>query len=68
MLGVPALSLLDDLDGVELLITADEEVGSKASRALIENERSPAEPCLVMEPSADGGALKTARKGTERSK
>jgi glutamate carboxypeptidase len=62
--AVHALSLLDDLDGVELLITADEEVGSKASRALIEQRALACGAVLVMEPSADGGALKTARKGT----
>ena len=64
VLAVHALSLLEDLDGVELLITADEEVGSKASRALIEARARACGAVLVMEPSADGGALKTARKGT----
>ena len=64
VLAIHALSLLDDLDGVELLITADEEVGSLASRALIEERALACGAVLVMEPSADGGALKTARKGT----
>jgi len=64
ILAVHALTLLDDLDGVELLITSDEEVGSKASRALIEERALACGAVLVMEPSADGGALKTARKGT----
>ena len=64
VLAIHALSLLDNLDGVELLITADEEVGSKASRALIEERAVACGAVLVMEPSADGGALKTARKGT----
>jgi glutamate carboxypeptidase len=64
VLAIHALTLLDDLDGVELLITADEEVGSKASRALIEERALACGAVLVMEPSADGGALKTARKGT----
>jgi glutamate carboxypeptidase len=62
--AIHALSLLSDLDGVELLITADEEVGSKSSRALIEERAKACGAVLVMEPSADGGALKTARKGT----
>jgi glutamate carboxypeptidase len=62
--AVHALSLLDDLDGVELLITADEEVGSKTSRALIEERALACGAVLVLEPSADGGALKTGRKGT----
>jgi glutamate carboxypeptidase len=64
VLAIHALLLLDDLDGVELLITSDEEVGSKASRALIEERALACGAVLVMEPSADGGALKTARKGT----
>jgi glutamate carboxypeptidase len=64
VLAIHALLLIDDLDGVELLITADEEVGSKASRALIEERAIACGAVLVMEPSADGGALKTARKGT----
>ena len=64
VLAIHALSLLDDLDGVELLLTSDEEVGSKASRALIEERALSCGAVLVMEPSADGGALKTARKGT----
>jgi glutamate carboxypeptidase len=64
VLAIHALTMLDDLDGVELLITSDEEVGSKASRALIEERALACGAVLVMEPSADGGALKTARKGT----
>ena len=64
VMAIHALSLLDDLDGVELLITADEEVGSKASRELIEERALACGAVLVLEPSADGGALKTARKGT----
>jgi glutamate carboxypeptidase len=62
--AIHALSALDDLDGVELLITADEEVGSKSSRQLIEERARACGAVLVVEPSADGGALKTARKGT----
>src|SRR5262245_24828631 len=50
--------------GVELLFTADEEVGSRSSRALIEARALACGAVLVVEPSADGGALKTARKGT----
>lgn len=48
----------------EILITADEEVGSQASRALLEERAKAAGAVLVLEPSADGGALKIARKGT----
>jgi len=57
------LSSLDDLSGVELLFSADEEVGSLASRELIEERALACGAVLVLEPSADGGALKTGRKG-----
>jgi glutamate carboxypeptidase len=57
------LSELEDLSGVELLFSADEEVGSLASRELIEERARACGAVLVLEPSADGGALKTGRKG-----
>jgi glutamate carboxypeptidase len=57
------LATLDDLSGVELLFSADEEVGSTASRELIEDRARACGAVLVLEPSADGGALKTGRKG-----
>jgi glutamate carboxypeptidase len=57
------LATLDDRTGVELLFTADEEVGSGASRALVEERARACGAVLVLEPSADGGALKTGRKG-----
>ena len=60
---VQALSTLDDLSGVSVLLTADEELGSLTSRGLIENTARGAAAALVLEPSA-GGALKHARKGT----
>ena len=62
--AVHAVASLDDRSGVELLFTADEEVGSGASRELIEERARACGAVLVLEPSADGGALKTARKGT----
>ena len=49
---------------VEILLTADEEIGSHASRALLEDRARAAGAVLVLEPSADGGALKIGRKGT----
>ncbi len=58
-----ALAALDDRDGVTLLVTGDEELGSPSSRALIEDEARAAQAALVLEASADGGALKTERKG-----
>ena len=59
--GVAALA---DKSGVEILITSDEEVGSVHSRDLIVERAKACGAVLVLEPSADGGALKTARKGT----
>jgi glutamate carboxypeptidase len=57
-----ALAGVDDRDGVAVLLTADEELGSPTSRALIEDTARGAEAALILEPSA-GAALKTARKG-----
>jgi glutamate carboxypeptidase len=51
------------LDGVTLLVTGDEELGSPSSRELIESEAAGCAAALVLEAAADGGALKTARKG-----
>lgn len=47
---------------VRLLLNGDEEIGSPASRAVIEEEAVRGSAVLVLEASA-GGALKTARKG-----
>ncbi|MFF3782136.1 M20 family metallopeptidase [Streptomyces sp. NPDC001933] len=57
-----ALSVLDDLDGVSVLLTGDEEIGAPTSRTLIEDEARRTGAVLVLEAS-EGGALKTARKG-----
>ncbi|MEU8245001.1 M20 family metallopeptidase [Nonomuraea sp. NPDC048916] len=59
-----ALAGLGSLDGVSVLITGDEEVGSPTSARLIEEAARGLAATFVMEASADGGALKTARKGT----
>ncbi len=48
---------------VTLLLTCDEEIGSKTSRQLIEDEAKSAAAALVLEPPAAGGAVKTGRKG-----
>ncbi len=63
---VMALYAIAALDGptVTLLVTGDEEIGSTTSRALIEQEADGCVAALVLEPSADGGALKIRRKGT----
>lgn len=63
VLAAHAVAALDDASGVEILISCDEEVGSGASRALIEERALACGNVLVLEPSADGGALKTGRKG-----
>lgn len=59
--GVAALA---DRSHVEILLTADEEIGSRASRTLLEERALACGAVLVIEPSADGGALKIGRKGT----
>ena len=46
-----------------LLVTSDEEIGSGASRALIEAEAKQHARVFVLEPSRDDGALKAGRKG-----
>jgi glutamate carboxypeptidase len=51
------------LHGVTLLVTGDEELGSPSSRTLIEEEARAAAAVLVLEASAEAGALKTERKG-----
>lgn len=48
---------------IVMLLTSDEERGSRTSRTLIEEEARRSDAVLVLEPSLPGGALKTARKG-----
>ena len=64
--AVYAISVLDETvkSGVEVLFTSDEEIGSGSSKTLLLERAHAAGNVLVLEPSADGGALKTARKGT----
>jgi glutamate carboxypeptidase len=57
-----ALSVLDDLTGVTVLVTSDEELGSPTSRRLIEDQARGALAAFVLEASSRG-ALKTVRKG-----
>jgi glutamate carboxypeptidase len=61
--AVHGLATLDDRSGVEILVTADEEVGSRSSRALIEERALACGAVLVVEGAAEGGAVKTGRKG-----
>ena len=62
--AIHAVASLDDASHVEILLTADEEVGSKASKDLLIERARACGAVLVLEPSADGGALKIGRKGT----
>jgi glutamate carboxypeptidase len=48
---------------VTLLLTCDEETGSRTSRPLVEEEARAAAAALVLEPPLPGGTVKTARKG-----
>ena len=48
---------------VTLLLTCDEEIGSKTSRDLIEQEARRAVAAFVLEPPIPGGIIKTGRKG-----
>jgi glutamate carboxypeptidase len=48
---------------VRVLITCDEEVGSRTSRGLIEDVAAGAAAAYVLESPLPGGALKTGRKG-----
>ncbi|MEO1709520.1 MAG: M20 family metallopeptidase [Pseudomonadota bacterium] len=51
---------------LRFLYTADEEVGSGTSRALIEEKGKSAKYALVTEPARDGGKVVTGRKGVGR--
>lgn len=59
---IAAVHQLDSRDGITILVTSDEEIGSTSSQDLIEETCRDAAAVLVLEPSADG-ALKVARKG-----
>lgn len=59
-----ALSWLPSLDGVSVLVSGDEEVGSLTSRELIEDTARGCAAVFVLEGSGEHGALKTERKGT----
>lgn len=62
--AIHAVASLDDPSNVEMLFTADEEIGSRVSRPLVEECAVRAGAVLVLEPSADDGKLKVGRKGT----
>lgn len=54
---------LSPAERVVILHNSDEEIGSPSSRPVIEEEALKSKAVLVLEPSAQGGALKTWRKG-----
>ncbi|ALE04662.1 glutamate carboxypeptidase (plasmid) [Arthrobacter sp. ERGS1:01] len=58
-----AVASLDPGSSVTILVTGDEEIGSHTSRELIESAAAECAAVFVLEASADGGALKVARKG-----
>jgi len=71
VLAIEALRTLERLQikpdyGVTLVLTCDEEVGSFTGWPLLERlgREARARCALVLEPSAAGGSVKTARKGT----
>ena len=62
--AIHAVAAMGDASHVEILLSSDEEIGSGASRALIEERARAAGAVLVLEPAAQGGDLKIGRKGT----
>ena len=61
--GLEVLGRLGPDLPVSLMVTADEEVGSWASRDLIVQEAARAQAVLVLEGAGPDGAVKSARKG-----
>lgn len=54
---------LDGYKNVEILLNSDEEIGSHASRELIEARAKGKDWALVMEPARKNGAIVSARRG-----
>ncbi|MEU6012341.1 M20/M25/M40 family metallo-hydrolase [Streptomyces sp. NPDC047453] len=63
VMALHAAAALPRRAGLSILVTGDEELGSPSSRGLIEEEARGCEAAFVLEASADGGAIKTRRKG-----
>jgi glutamate carboxypeptidase len=64
LLAVRALLEQGSLPGtIVVLVTSDEETGSRTSRRVIEDEARRSQAVLVLEPALPGGAVKTRRKG-----
>ncbi|GAA4524294.1 M20 family metallopeptidase [Amycolatopsis samaneae] len=66
VMALHAVAALPDPSGVTVLVTGDEELGSPSSERLIQDEAAGCAAALVLEAAADGGALKTARKGVSQ--
>ncbi|MDG4828735.1 M20/M25/M40 family metallo-hydrolase [Solwaraspora sp. WMMD1047] len=66
VMALHAAAGLVDRTGVTILVTGDEELGSPTSRSLIETEAAGCAGALVLEAAADGGAVKTERKGVSQ--
>lgn len=66
VMALHAAAALPSRAGLSILITGDEELGSPSSRGLIEAEARGCEAAFVLEASADGGAIKTRRKGVSQ--
>lgn len=62
ILGFHAIAESGCADDVEVLLTADEEIGSVSSRGIVEDLGRRVGAVLVLEPGVDGD-LKTGRKG-----
>lgn len=62
VLGLEALGSVSRPEHIALLVTGDEETGSRTSRALIEQTAASCGAVLILEPSLHG-ALKVGRKG-----
>lgn len=63
VVGLHALAGLGPDVPVSLVVTGDEEIGSAASRALIERAAHDSQACLVLEGAGPDGAVKSARRG-----
>lgn len=63
VIGLHVLAALGEDVPVTLLVTGDEEVGSAASKAMIESAARTSQACLVLEGAGPDGAVKSARKG-----
>jgi glutamate carboxypeptidase len=58
-----ALNEMQPSRPITILLSCDEEVGSRTGKALVEREAAAAQKCFVFEPSLEG-KVKTGRKGT----